>query len=224
MNALIGDSRVRDFKVHPLSNLIDDNWSLPGAGVLEMENLIRDSIINHHGEDNYFNLKMHVYISAGICDLTVKQKAVRYQETLFDLDSIDTTRLTFTNSLNYIQNYTIRENAIPIFTTIYPLSLKDWNLSRLRANKTTYLVHEDNYALMQSKLEELLMEINQYIVHLNGNLGMATPLIHKQMIHNRAKGNSTFKFNLLADGCHPNPVLKHNIVKCFAQAISKNRA
>jgi hypothetical protein len=221
MNSLIGDSRIKLFKVAALTNKLSDNWSTPGAGLLAMEDLVRDVIIMHHGEDQLEG-KTHIYISAGICDLTYMLKAPGYKETIFKISTIEDTKTKFANSLNSIQTFTINEGAIPIFTTIYPMSIKDWNQTRLSQGKTKYLKYMDDYPAMQLALEETLVDINRMIVETNVKMGMATPLIHKTLIHNRSKGK-TFKYNLLADGCHPSMALKLKIVNSIAVAITKNR-
>ena len=82
MNSLIGDSRVRGLRAGKLANLISDIWCIPGAKLSSLENSIRDTVILHHGEDEYDG-KLHIYISAGICDLTKRLKSQNYQEVIF---------------------------------------------------------------------------------------------------------------------------------------------
>ena len=220
MNALVGDSRVRSFKLNYLSEL-SDNWSLPGAGVRKMEDLIQDCIIMHHGED--YCGKMHIYISAGLCDLTTRLKTRHYEEIIFETVKCDEIKLQTKASLQHIHQFAIKEDVIPIFTTIYPMSLNDWNMNRLHQNKTSYLNYQDDYISMQNSLQALIEDLNKFIVQLNLSIGMTTPLIHKHLVHYRGKGNTTYKLNLLIDGCHPCPTLMSNIANSISQAIKKNR-
>ena len=221
MNALIGDSRVRSLKFEHLNSL-SENWVLPGAKIMGMEELIQDCVIMHHGED--YQGKMHVYISAGICDLTTKLKSKNYEEIIFESDKIDEIILKTMSSFKSIHQLSLREDVTPVFTTIYPMSLKAWNLNRLDQKKTSYLVHQTEYDVMQLHLEETLEELNKFIIQLNVTTGVTTPLVHKHLVHHRGKGNTTYKYNLLCDGCHPNTHLKSKIAHSIAQAIKKNRS
>ena len=223
MNSLVGDSRTKNFKIDPLVKHLNDNWSKPGAGILAMEKLIRKSVIMHHGEDQ-FDGKLHIYISAGICDVTTRILDKDYEETIFDVTKSNAIKEKILKALDQIQRFTLSEDAMPIFTTIYPLSLKDWNNTRLRQNKTKTLRHSDKYDEMQQHLESLIEEINKKIVQLNVKIGMATPLIHKFLLHNRGKGKFAAKYNLLVDGCHPSPTLKQKIANSIKISISKNRS
>ena len=91
----------------------------------------------YHGEHTYDG-KLHIYISAGICNLTKRIKGQNYGETIFDLNNHHHTLANTIEELNYIQRYTLRENAIPIFCTINPLSLRSWNHIRLSQHKTSH--------------------------------------------------------------------------------------
>ena len=222
MNALIGDSRVRALKANFLGSKICDNWVKPGGCMLSMEELVKDEIIMHHGEDN-FGEKIHMYISAGICDLTQRLKGTKYDEVIFDISNSEETMSKFLDSLSTIKSIVLKEGAIPIFLTIYPMSLSDWNQSRLNMNKTSYLCYATDYNIMQSMLEETVEIVNREIVNINVQSGVITPLIHKHIIHNRGKGKISFKYNLLSDGCHPNHTLQARIASTIGQAICKNR-
>ena len=222
MNSLIGDSRVRNLKHGPLRSIIHDNWCTPGAKIADMESLVRDCVIMHHGEDNYDG-KLHIYISAGICNLTKRIKGHNYKETIFDLNYHDRTLANVIEELNGIQRFTLRENAVPVFCTIYPLSFRVWNHTRLSQNKTTYLKFEEDYETMQVNLECHLIQINNHIFSLNKSLNMSTPDLANQIKHKRSKGKYSLKLNWLVDGCHPGSQLKNSIQASLAQAIAKNR-
>ena len=105
------------------------------------------------------------------------------------------------------------------FTTIYPIALGDWNERRLHQKRTSYLSHQQDYPAMQLKMEETIQTINKMLISTNVKTGMATPLIHKHLIHNRR--NSTFNYNLLSDGCHPSATFKTKIANTLSQAISE---
>ena len=222
MNSLIGDSRVRGLRSGKLSNLISDIWCVPGAKLSSLENNIRDTVILHHGEDEYDG-KLHIYISAGICDLTKRLKSQNYQEVIFETLKRDSAITRVKGLLNEMNTLTLNQNAVPVFCTVYPMSLRDWNTSRLRHKKTNKLNHENEYPNMQRSLEETIEIINNFIYSLNKQNKISTPDINKTLKHNRGKGNHSYKYNLLKDGCHPNDLMKIKIKECLVQAMDKNR-
>jgi hypothetical protein len=220
MHSLIGDSRIKGFNEHALAFKLSDNWSKTGAGIQQMEDLIRDCVIMHHEEDMY-EKSSQIYISAGICDLTKRLRGPKYEEVIVDIAESESTKDKILKSLNDLQKFALKEGATPIFTTIYPMSLFDWNNKRLNQNKTTNLRYVEDYPIMQTKMEQMIKDVNAHIVRISVNIGVATPLIHKHLVHNRGKGNTSFKYNLLSDGCHPNPALKIKIDNSIAVAIGK---
>ena len=222
MNSLIGDSRVRGLKSGKLANLIDDQWCLPGAKLTSLDEAIKDVVILHHGEDEYDG-KLNIYIAAGICDITTRLKAKKYEEVIFDTSSKDSTVTKVKEVLTSLNQLTIEQNAIPIFCTIYPMNLMVWNTNRLNKGKTFKLLHADDYKIMQRELESAIENINNHIFSLNKSNLKSTPNLHNILRRNRGKGNHSFKYSLLTDGCHPNNQMKNNIRISLAQAISKNR-
>ena len=222
MNSLIGDSRVRGLKSGKLANLISDVWCLPGAKLSGLEDNIRDCVIFHHGEDEYEG-KLNIYIAAGICDLTTGIKSHNYEEVIFDTPNMDSTIARVKRVLTDLNATAINQNAIPIFCTIYPMSLKDWNSKRLKQKKTSSLAHTDEYNSMQKALETSIDTINNFIYELNKNNQRSTPNLNNVLRHNRGKGNHSFKYNMLSDGCHPKEQLKKTIKDSLVQAIKRNR-
>ena len=65
--------------------------------------------------------------------------------------------------------------------------------------------------------------INNFIYSLNKQNNISTPDLNKASKHNRGKGNHSYKYNLLKDGCHPNDLMKIKIKECLVQAMDKNR-
>jgi hypothetical protein len=223
MNSLIGDSRARGLKTGPLEFKLHDNWFRPGAKISHMHELARDCVIMHHGSDESDG-KLHIYLLVGICDITSRCKEHRYEETIFDTNNAESIVSNAIDNLNMIHKYVLSENAIPIICTIYPLSLISWNSTRRSQNKTSNLQYLDQYVNMQPKLESTIEAINNHIFTLNKSLNMSTPDLAKQLKHNRSKGHSTYRYNLLIDGLHPAPNFQNLIIKSIAQAIDKNRS
>ena len=103
----------------------------------------------------------------------------------------------------------------------YPMSLADWNHQLLLRDKTKVLRFADDYANMQTGLEDAIRRVNNNILDLNKSNNVSTPLIHRSIIHNR-KGKLTFKYNLLVDECHPGPLMCVKIRDSIQVAILKN--
>lgn len=222
MNSLIGDSRVRGLKFGSLSNKLSEVLVAPGAGFSALEENVRDCVLFHH-EDDKFDGKLHLYLSAGICNLTSKTKFKSYQEVIFNTDLSESLLSETKEEIMALNSLILNEGCTPIFCTVYPMSLHDWNFSRLHGGKTTHLSHSDTYPLMQSMLENAISSINSHIVELNSLNRVATPFFNRTIQHNRGKGHFNFKYNLLTDGCHPNHHLKTKLVSSLTTAINKNR-
>ena len=224
MNSLIGDSRVRDLKVGRALHLINDLWCAPGATYAKLDDQIRNSTILHHGEDPYDG-RHHIYLAAGICNLTTKlrDRSIGYEELIFDIPNMHRTIATTIDQIISLKKITINENADPIFCSIYPLNIEEWNSNRLSQGKTKFLSHAENYKCMQKELNKAVAIVNDHIFKSNRESHFSTPQLDKQLLHSRNKQNKTFKFNLLSDGCHPNRKLKEKLAKSLAVAINKNR-
>jgi hypothetical protein len=88
-------------------------------------------------------------------------------------------------AISDLQNFILRHDAIPVFATIYPSSINEWNQHRLDQKKTEVLIHTENYESMQSKLVSMIYDINSFIMERNIDLKVSTPLTHKCLWHNR---------------------------------------
>ena len=113
--------------------------------------------------------------------------------------------------------------ATPIFTTIYSLDLATWNNIRLNQRKTSVLNYESDYNSMQIALNEAISLVNDAIITLNKNMMVATPMIHKCLLHNVRKGIKHWQYHKLVDGCHPNEPIKEDIANSLNRAIQLNR-
>ena len=97
----------------------------------------------HHGED--YCGKMHVYISEGLCNITTRLKARNYEEIIFETNKCDEIKLQTKTSLQHIHQMALKEDVIPIFTTVYPMSLNDSSINILHENKTSFLTYRKDY-------------------------------------------------------------------------------
>ena len=223
MNVILGDSRASSLNRARLCiklNEVEDIWGRPGGGYSTCLTLVDDNIIYHHPP--LTNEKCHFYILAGICDLTHKATGKNYQEIIFG-DDDSTLVQTLMSKISHLEQYVLRQGAIPVFCTILPMNLKAWNNHRLSRKKTKYLKHQENYETMQLRLEECIGVVNRFIVQTNDSNGMATPLAHTA-ITRRRHGKTFTLYKNLPDGCHPDISTSQKIALSIKKAISLNQS
>ena len=228
MNALcflLGDSRVRALNRENVN--IIKSWSIPGAKLYDLYEVVEGELSTALEEADEPPI---VYVMAGICDLTYRIKR-RCRGSPIDeviippLESINEVIDHSKNAIDDLSRFIFRHGGIPNFCTIYPMALGDWNQHRLNKGKTTILTKADEYHQMQTKLEEMICEVNGEIINTNRANKLQTPLIHKCLEHNRGKNKPvTYKYNLLQDGCHPSPKLAKIIAKSLNKTITLNKA
>lgn len=221
---LMGDSRVR--KLTPNNLPIAKTWTRPGTKIYDLYEVVDGELSEL--TDNAIDPPL-VLVSAGICDLTIKQKSRiqggQHEEvTVIPAEQNEELINNTCEALDDLQRFIARQGAIPILSTIYPMGLLDWNATRLNRGKTSVLYKADQYPSMQANLEYLTEEVNNKIVEININNNVKTPLIHKCLRHNRGGGRKvSYRYNLLEDGCHPSNSLVNDIVKTLSRNIQLNR-
>ena len=224
MNILVGDSRAKGLGSYYQLRGNLEVWAKSGAGIRAIEGMVNDHFIMYHGGQPLFTEKTHYYISAGICDMTkrIQSKPQQYEEVTY-MDAPSETLHKMTSQLKKIQTQVLNLGATPIFTTIYSLDLATWNNIRLNQRKTSVLNYESDYNSMQIALNEAISLVNDAIITLNKNMMVATPMIHKCLLHNVRKGIKHWQYHKLVDGCHPNEPIKEDIANSLNRAIQLNR-
>ena len=137
MNYILSTSRGRDIQ----TRLINDNtWMCvrPGAKLSQLRQCA------HHVRQNarkQGKTPGHVYYLAGIPDITTKIRGEdSYQEVIFMGTPSETVPLLETEIVA-TATMTLKMGWTPVFCTISPMSLKDWNSSA----RTPYLLHHNQY-------------------------------------------------------------------------------
>ena len=220
MNYLVGDSRVRGFRDIVPRFEFPDVWSRPGGHIRDMLEWVDDLTILHHGEEN---TKAHFYFAIGICDVTERLRGHNYDEVIFNNQLYQDRKPSIFREINDLILATRNQYAMPIFCTIPPLSLQKWNHHRLATNKTSHLVHINAYSQMQIDLENALTELNNHLTNINIGNGFATPMMHRDIEHNRGKGKKVVNYKTLIDGCHFSNSLLLKCKKTLMVAYTKNR-
>ena len=158
----------------------------------------------------------HVYYLAGIPDLTTKIRDGDYQEVVFMGTPTETVPI-LENELLKTASMTKKLGWVPVFCTVTPMSLKDWN----SPERTPYLVHHNQYADMQVLLENTICSANHIIRAINKSNNVYTPNLHNQIVrinHSKVK----HMYNRLTDGCHPSEKVAREWVKILQRAMSEN--
>ena len=204
-------------------------YSTPGARLSTLVAQAEEYIRSHKNPTG-----LHVYFVAGLCDITTKlhhptlsppnsMRKSRYQEVIMGetiRHKTDQLKRIYDQAITRMTPY----GARPIFCTIPPCNLLDWNLSRLDKRKTAYLQHVNRYEEMQTNLEEVIIEINRYIWKLNSEvLGSFTPDLTSSMSKKEGGKKRRFFYKRLSDGVHPSQELRSAWAVKLQEAINSNR-
>lgn len=224
MNVIIGSSRCKDIKRYePLkTNETVEVWSRPGGRYHHMKTLVDDHVIYNHGGPTATMGKTHIYIMAGLCDVTTKlnDRSTHYTEVIFQGDPQNSATQIIEDIRN-LQRYIHLQNAKAIFCTIVPSHLATQNYYWLSKRRTSYHKFSDMYDGMQIDAMKTLDIINTEIPQINKALGLATPMLHRSVFHIK-KGKTYFQHSLLPDGCHGSEKANNLWAKYINRAISLN--
>jgi hypothetical protein len=224
---LVGDSRVKNLTLH--KNIIDKFthcWSKPGAKYYDLYDLVDNEYISVQRNIIHTSTPQ-LYILAGICNITTVVRGwadgARHEEQIVLLNEAEceNTLREAKCAISDLQNFVLRHDTLPVFATIYPSSISEWNLHRQNTNKTEVLLHSEEYQPMQEKLEAMILDLNNFIIERNLDLKVSTPLTHKCLWHNRGPNRKNkYNFSQLIDGIHPSFSLNKKNSKLYGKSIS----
>jgi hypothetical protein len=225
MNVIVGSSRSAKLDLAFKNTHNVEVWSRPGGTYSTMKSLVDKHHIYHHGGADLLDFQTHIYIVAGLCDVTSKHKNYKenYSEITFDTTS-EAAIIHVESSIRDLQTYILSYGYIPIFCTIVPSHIESQNLHNLSRRKTSLLKHTSEYRVMQDMAMTTFRHLNQFIPSLNNELGMTTPFLHRSVMQNTKKGKSYFQYKKLPDGCHASSKLNTSWAKEITHAITKNRS
>ena len=219
MNILAGDSRARGLKngIPRLSRSI----VISGGTIDKVTEAVVESLKNR-----YFHTPPHVYVFAGINDLTrlVKDHRRHYTECIFDTDTqtaIHTVTQKFNTCIHSIQ----QAGGIPILCTITSANIEKYNKYMLHNFWTRHLEHTHEYPTMQRNLNLAIDTINAYIANTNRNSGVSTPFTHtaiKKRTGNSRRVRYRYNWQGLDDGIHAESDTKIRWADAISAAIGLN--
>ena len=175
---------------------------------------------------------VHVYIMAGIPDITTKleDEESQYKECVFRSHP-DEALHHFTQEMRHCTTELKKAGAIPIFCTVTHANLQHYNNSLIKDNKTSHLKYQHEYATMQQPLNKTIDMINNEIALHNRKItpSVATPYLHSAIRKHSGggkkgrKGRYRLNWKGLKDGIHATPETRIIWAKAISSAIEINR-
>lgn len=212
MNYIVATSRGRKLQAS-LTNTSTGMCVLPGA---KLSTLVATALSVIRTANTKGSKPGHMYIMAGIPDLTIKLKDKNYQEVIF-MGSPPETVPGYEVQLSKAASAIMGLGWKPVFCPIIPMSLRDWNVPC----RTTYLIHYHHYNDMQVLLENTIIDINHIIRAVNKSNRVHTPNIQRNII-NVDHGRTKYMYNRLHDGCHPTDSAAVKWVQLIKKSIAIN--
>ena len=142
----------------------------------------------------------HVYILAGIPDFTTLVKDYSSGKCYKESILIGTQTEIIERVKNEIDacSETIRDaGGRPIFCTITNTNISQYNHYLLEHNIIHTLLHTQEYDHMQPQLDEILSQVNEYILAHNQRYRMATPHCHSAIRKHKGRAGEEYYFFLL---------------------------
>ena len=200
----------------------------PGGTLEDLTEELEKNTIFIPPRDRITHKPTHVYILAGVTDITTKlshKHPYRYKESIYN-GTPDSTIVNIKEKMAKIADTITQKGATPIFCTIAGINIRKYNISLRDNHKTTTLHHEHSYDTMQTKVEHIIREINNHITDTNSRRGVATPLFHTAILkrHGRApRGYYKFHWEGLYDGIHATRHTRDQWAFSLTRAIEINR-
>ena len=212
MNYLIAASRGGGIKEMIPKKYLDHAEVKPGATIAKLA----ETAVSLLPPPRRNISSPHVYIMAGIPDLTIKVKSddpcYCYTESIF-IDEPITAIARVKNEIDLCGQSIRQAGGIPIFCTITNGNIAKYNHTFLTDGRTSTHHHND----MHSRLTESIDEINYYIDTTNQRAGMSTPMCHRAIQQRRGRRGSyyIYQWEGLHDGIHGTPGTR----KTWAESI-----
>ena len=204
-------------KIELLENMTVGRYFKGAKLVKLVDNAI--SLVEEHRRSYTETQRIHkdiVTVVGGLPDITSIKFGRKYQEATFDhwesdqayRDHLDRVKLSFHEAAERLE----RIDVLPVFATVIPFHIKTWNTHRKTIGATSYLTHEKNYPNMQRRLNQMICEINKFIITLNKNHDPSLVTPDLAQFHVKSQGESRkpsqrhrYIYNgMKKDGCHPN--------------------
>ena len=224
MNVLVAASRGGGLKEMMPNGHLDEAVVKPGGSLRKLTKEALSLLPPPHRN----RTTSHVYILAGIPDISEKVSSddpqYWYMESIFTEEPQSAIQRVKVE-IDQCSQAIIRAGAIPIFCTITKFNIRNHNNNFLLIGKTRFLQHSQYYPDMQQRLNIIIDEINDYIMHINQRLGMSTPMCHRAICQRRGSrgGYYIYKWDRLHDGVHGTRQTRQAWANSIKAAIDLNR-
>ena len=178
------------------------------------------------------------YVGAGVPDITDKIKYStwrgKYEEVVMTWSESDYERLQ--SEYRLTEQILKTKGATPVFCTIAPMDLNNWNVHRNTPQgrngyrATDYLIHQSEYPRMQFEQVQVITRINEFIRHINYENGVLDLDLAKFVMIPREGCNGREQrykvstgYAKFVDGCHATPRLARQWSMHAAVVASDNR-
>lgn len=137
------------------------------------------------------------YVFFGITDLLDVKQSGGYREVILR----EAGDVLLISKLDWAAS-TLKGNGIlPVFCTFPPMSFEKHNQFLLKNGLTNDLQYVDRYQLMQSKLNDMVVNVNKHVEEINCNSGVATCQLAVK-IFAKEKTRFVLRESYLRDGLH----------------------
>ena len=203
-----------------------DGAILPGKDIPELTAVAINLIKTRATKDT--DWPVVVYMIGGLPDSVEKvvdfYQRVKYEEVIYTGSPINTAS-DIMSTIRASMDAIYLNGAIPIFSTIAPMSFQTWNHVRLEQGKTSHLLHYKEYENMQELHNETIVYVNSAIVDINRSRGLSTPHLASQILQKRGMDMPyRFRHNRLVDGCHPTDTVLIKWKEEMKETILLNRS
>ena len=217
MNILLASSGGHGLKDHLPD--ITRSRVISGAILSQLKDVIKYSnIISHTSRPS------HVYIIAGIPDITQKLKGPNYTECIYIGDP-DKTIEHIKSNMKALADTTLEHGGTPIFCTITAINITKYNNFLKNTRKTSALKHAQHYPDMQTQIDTIIDSINNHIINTNINSNVSTPWLHKTITYRHGKVGRAYRkkqWRALYDGLHATNPTKKKWAESINKTISYN--
>lgn len=169
--------------------------------------------------------KPHVaYFVGGLPDMVQRYRDVRfpkYQEMVV-LEGAEECCERVTKIYNDVATSCLNTGVTPVFATILPMQIEEWNCLRKRQGKTDRLFYSGTYGEQQERHEVACVEMIKRITNINSRNGVITPYLASAIVKCK-KRRYTFQYHLLTDGVHMNEIGAEMCSKLLERSVAKNR-
>ena len=136
-------------------------FTKPGGKYLDLLNMAKSNLQSSDG-------RQFIFFMCGIPDICRldRDRDSNYEESFFDLDkSVDQIFDDIACKIQHVDEDLKQLGCKVVFCTICTMNFDKWNQCRLDQGKTSLLKFKDKYGVMQERLNNLLIMLNNSLLN-----------------------------------------------------------